>query len=366
MNGIVDDYDKDGGEGSDRPTRSFLRRRLDEQSRAVEQTFSRGIDKLHDVICSTSEVQNRLLEILVSKVCDDRSFDLSQQFPQRNNLLPIVQAEPIPTRLKPIDLEKKGRSSSRIDRPDQRMEVTVSICLVYQPSPNSIQSWEELVERFHEQFYRQGMKMSVSSLTRMAQASDESPMDYLTRFKSAKNWCRVHLPEVEFVKLALNRLDVEYKKKFLGANFQDMYELAQHVEQYDYFLQEEKVAKPSSRGTIYKSPTEVKTCLAIEETARTSKVYTFDITKAEAIFDQLLSAKIIKLRSGHSIPKVEELKGRTYCKYHNSTKHATNNYVIFRDDIQSWIDKGKLKFLEKRMTVDADPFEGLFCENMFI
>ncbi|XP_050136130.1 uncharacterized protein LOC126611831 [Malus sylvestris] len=46
--------------------------------------------------------------------------------------------------------------------------------------PNSIQNWEELVEKFHEQFYRPGIEMSVSSLARMAQASDESPMDYLT------------------------------------------------------------------------------------------------------------------------------------------------------------------------------------------
>ncbi|KAM2971646.1 hypothetical protein FF2_018437 [Malus domestica] len=34
--------------------------------------------------------------------------------------------------------------------------------------PNSIQSWEELVEKFHEQFYQPGMEMSVSSLARMA------------------------------------------------------------------------------------------------------------------------------------------------------------------------------------------------------
>ncbi|KAM1353003.1 hypothetical protein ACFX2H_032534 [Malus domestica] len=237
--------------------------------------------------------------------------------------------------------------------------------------PNSIQSWEELVERFHEQFYRPGMEMSVSSLARMAQASDESPMDYLTRFKSTRNWCLVPLPKVEFVKLALSGLNVEYKKKFLGANFRDMYELAQHVEQYDYFLREEKMSKPPSRGTIYKNPTvnyastageesqyvsvdaaeividkpyvcktltqinsnEVKARSTIEETTKTSKVYTFDITKAEAIFDQLLSAKIIKLWPGHNIPKAEELKGMTYCKYHISTKHATNNCVIFRDDI---------------------------------
>ncbi|KAM1897511.1 hypothetical protein ACFX14_031968 [Malus domestica] len=154
------------------------------------------------------------------------------------------------------------------------------------------------------------------------------------------------------------------------------------------------MSKSPSRGTIYKHPTinyasiegeespyvsvdaakividkpyvckaltqinfkEIKTRSTTEETAKTSKVYTFDITKAEAIFNQLLLAKIIKLRPGHNIPKAEELKGRTYCKYHNSTKHATNNCVIFRDDIQSWIDKGKLKFPEKRMTVDTNPF----------
>ncbi|KAM1455459.1 hypothetical protein ACFXTO_004823 [Malus domestica] len=120
---------------------------------------------------------------------------------------------------------------------------------------NSVQNWEELVEKFHKQFYRPGMEMSISSLARMAQASDESPMDYLTRFKSARNWCRVPLPEVEFVRLALNGLDVEYKKKFLGANFRDMYELAQHVEQYDYLLREEKTSKAPTRGTIYKNPT---------------------------------------------------------------------------------------------------------------
>ncbi|KAM2185620.1 hypothetical protein ACFX1Q_030603 [Malus domestica] len=155
------------------------------------------------------------------------------------------------------------------------------------------------------------MEMSVSPLVRMTQASDESPMDYLTRFKSVRNWCRMPLPEVEFVRLALNDLDVEYKKKFLGANFRDMYELAQHVEQYDHLLRDEKISKPPSQWTIYKNP------------------------KVEAIFDQLLSAKIIKLRPGHNIPKAKELKGKTYCKYHNSTKHATNNCVIFRDDIQS-------------------------------
>ena len=89
---------------------------------------------------------------------------------------------------------------------------------------------------------------------------------------------------------------------------------------------------------------EAKTRFASEETMKTSKVYTFDITKANRIFDQLLLAKIIKLHPGHNILKAKELKNKTYCKYHNLNKHATNNCVVFYDAIQSWIDKGKLKF----------------------
>ncbi|KAM1395390.1 hypothetical protein FF2_030850 [Malus domestica] len=401
--GIVEECDEDGGEGSDPPTRSFLRKRLDKQSRSVEQTFSRGIDKLHDAILSSNDRQTRLLEMLVSQVGGSRPFDLRQPCLPGNNPVPIVPAEPIPAPLKPINLEKVGGSNSRSDGTDQRVEATpvdmtevqrmIDSAMKKGPKfpkfihpypayvetfgypkgfkipdfslfagesslsslehvahftaqcedvnsdfhklrlfnfsltgsafawyinlpPNSVQNWEELVEKFHEQFYRPGMEMSVSSLARMAQASDESPMDYLTRFKSARNWCRVPLPEVEFVRLALNGLDVEYKKKFLGVNFRDMYELAQHVEQYDYLLREEKTSKTPTRGTIYKNPTvnyastedecvsvdaaeividkpyickaltqvdsrEAKSRSATEGTSKPSKVYTFDITKAQ-------------------------------------------------------------------------------------
>ncbi|KAM1942866.1 hypothetical protein ACFX15_011280 [Malus domestica] len=122
--GIIEECDEDGGEGSDPPTRSFLRNRLDEQSRSVEQTFSRGIDKLHDAILSSNDGQTRLLEMLVSKVGGSRPFDLLQHCPPGNNPVPIVPAEPIPAPLKPINLEKGGGSNSRSDGTDQRIEAT--------------------------------------------------------------------------------------------------------------------------------------------------------------------------------------------------------------------------------------------------
>lgn len=81
------------------------------------------------------------------------------------------------------------------------------------------------------------------------------------------------------------------------------------------------------------NPIDTKIRSASDEPTIKIKVYTFDITKVDAIFDQLLLAKIIKFRPGHNIPKAEELKGKTYCKYHNSNKHMTNNCVVLCDAI---------------------------------
>jgi hypothetical protein len=58
--------------------------------------------------------------------------------------------------------------------------------------------------------------------------------------------------------------------------------------------------------------------------------FTFDVTKCDRIFDYLLQEKQIKLPSNHVIPSSEQLKKYTYCKWHNSYSHATNDCNIFR------------------------------------
>ncbi|CAL2277298.1 unnamed protein product [Prunus armeniaca] len=75
--------------------------------------------------------------------------------------------------------------------------------------------------------------------------------------------------------------------------------------------------------------------------AREPKTYTFELTKAEGIFYLLLAEKKVKLLFGHKIPKGNELKGKTLCKYHNSWFHSTNNYIVLRDVIQKLIDEKK-------------------------
>jgi hypothetical protein len=73
--------------------------------------------------------------------------------------------------------------------------------------------------------------------------------------------------------------------------------------------------------------------------------FTFNITKCDKIFDELLKHGNIKL--SHIMPSIEELKGRVYCKWHGSFLHNTNDCVVFRRQIQSAINEGQLRFQEE-------------------
>jgi hypothetical protein len=70
----------------------------------------------------------------------------------------------------------------------------------------------------------------------------------------------------------------------------------------------------------------------------------------------------------HTIPPIDELKRRAYCKWHNSFSHATNDCNVFRRQVQSAINEGRLAFQE--MQVDTQPFPvntiDVACEKVLV
>ena len=82
--------------------------------------------------------------------------------------------------------------------------------------------------------------------------------------------------------------------------------------------------------------------------------------KTKDIFDFLVKEKFITFLKDHWIPNKEELRGKAYCKYHNSWNHTTNACWGFRNVIHDRINKGILKFPNKKkkktMAIDEDPF----------
>jgi hypothetical protein len=80
--------------------------------------------------------------------------------------------------------------------------------------------------------------------------------------------------------------------------------------------------------------------------------FTFDVSKWDRIFDELLKLGNIKI--SHTMPPLDEIKRCAYCKFHNFYSCATNDYNVFRRQIQSAINEGRLMLHE--MQVDKQPF----------
>jgi hypothetical protein len=80
--------------------------------------------------------------------------------------------------------------------------------------------------------------------------------------------------------------------------------------------------------------------------------FTFDFSKCDRIFDELL--KFGYIRTNYTLPSTDELKRRAYCKYHNSFSHATNDCNVFRRQVQSALNEGQLSL--SNMQVDKTPF----------
>ena len=66
--------------------------------------------------------------------------------------------------------------------------------------------------------------------------------------------------------------------------------------------------------------------------------FTFDFSKCDRIFDELLKFRYIRIN--YTLPSADELKRRAYCKYHNSFSHATNDCNIFCRQVQSALNEG--------------------------
>ena len=60
------------------------------------------------------------------------------------------------------------------------------------------------------------------------------------------------------------------------------------------------------------------------------------------------------------IPSAEELKKIKYYKWHNATSYSMNECKVFRQQLQSAIESGRIKFdgskTKKPMKIDQHPF----------
>ena len=90
-------------------------------------------------------------------------------------------------------------------------------------------------------------------------------------------------------------------------------------------------------ATEFVWPASAKPCICMslkptQSNRQEEMKFTFDVSKCDRIFDELLRLGHLKIT--HVIPPLEELKQRAYCKFHNSSSHATNDCNVFHRQVQ--------------------------------
>jgi hypothetical protein len=87
-------------------------------------------------------------------------------------------------------------------------------------APNSIDSWDQLEQKFHDHFFSGSYQLKLTDLTSVSQNKEESVSDYLKSFKEVKNRCfNLSLTDSDLADLAARGLRPAIRDILEGVEF---------------------------------------------------------------------------------------------------------------------------------------------------
>ncbi|KAM1777274.1 hypothetical protein ACFX11_043959 [Malus domestica] len=252
--------------------------------------------------------------------------------------------------------------------------------------------------------------MTIIDLVEVKQYDHETTEDFMMRFRKTRMRCQFIVNQAQLISIAQRALRLPLRKRFYDTQFNKLQELVIIATKYERLLLEKQQVKHTCKTPpFYKNKAvihhvkvekagpehedghdkeEIDVCAAemttpfkplmvkgLVQPIKDQKIvmndggfifmkppkyqsYSFDLAKAPEIYEELVRARIILPDSNKKMSKLEELKGKKYCKLHYTFNHSIANCVQFRDWIQDLIMKGKL-LLDKPQTimmVDTNPF----------
>jgi hypothetical protein len=248
--------------------------------------------------------------------------------------------------------------SPPIDLPCTSRKIGTHPTIITSLPPNSIDSWVSLEQKFHDYFYNGEVELRLSDLTSLRQKYTETVFDYLRQFREVRNWCyNLTIAEKDLADLAFAYLTPYLGDKLDRQEFSNTNQLMQCVVPYENHAKSSRFRdsanKDKEKHHINFKDEEAddeegnEICVAEwAEKPRDKPIlcsflkpnggqseemrYTFDVSKCHHLFDLLLQGGVIRLTKGDIIPNTDILAKKTYCKWHNSYTHTTNECKYFR------------------------------------
>jgi hypothetical protein len=95
-------------------------------------------------------------------------------------------------------------------------------------APNSILTWAQLEQKFHEYFYSSDIELRLSYLTAVKQKHNEPIADYVRRFRDTRNWCfNLNISNKDLTDLAYLSLSSHLREKLESCVFSDISQVLQ-------------------------------------------------------------------------------------------------------------------------------------------
>jgi hypothetical protein len=198
-------------------------------------------------------------------------------------------------------------------------------------APNTIDSWDQLEQNFHDHFFSGSYQLKLTDLTSVRQSKEESVSDYLKRFKEVKNRCfNLSLTDFELADLSARRLRPAIRDRLEGVEFHMLSNvLVKGMAQELKPNKEKEHSKPHRSNVhvvehdsdssddenevyvaefVWPSKSIACSCASLKPktNGRQEELeFTFDVSKCDRIFDELLKLGGIKI--SHTMPPLDEL-----------------------------------------------------------
>jgi len=123
---------------------------------------------------------------------------------------------------------------------------------------NSIRTWVELEQKFHSYFFMGTNEKKLVDLMSLRQRTNETPQEYLRRFRETKNLCySLNLPDDQLPGMAIAGMQPNVREKLFGMDFDDLSQLSQRLammsNQAQGFRRDNRFQKGDVASEMYQS-----------------------------------------------------------------------------------------------------------------
>jgi hypothetical protein len=101
-------------------------------------------------------------------------------------------------------------------------------------APNSIFTWAQLEQKFHEYFYSDNIELRSSHFIAIKQKNNEYAAEYIRRFRDTRNQCfNLNISDEDLAELAYSGLTLHLKDKLESHVFSDVSQVLQQTLDYE-------------------------------------------------------------------------------------------------------------------------------------